>query len=163
MKGRTRAKLEVSDSDVNIVDDNDVDNGWTKSDDLGNLEQFLGNTGLAFTYHDPTRISEVVNRFLGNYFLEILVQQSNLYRAHVPKRNPVGRLSGDMKDHQLQVIDGVGKRKYPQMCAAHKSRKHQIYLQFMPSPSTEERLLHEVPHQDEILTSLVSSHFIMIL
>jgi hypothetical protein len=30
-----------------------------------------------------------------------------------PRRDPVGRLSGDM-EHQLQAIVGVAKRKYPQ-------------------------------------------------
>jgi hypothetical protein len=44
---------------------------------LRNVEQFLGNTSITYTYS----ISEVVNRFLGNDFLEILVEQSNLYHA----------------------------------------------------------------------------------
>jgi hypothetical protein len=70
----------VSDSDVNTDDyDGDVDDGWIKNDDLSNLEQFLGNTGLTFTPDDATSISEVVSRLLGNHFLEILVEQSNLY------------------------------------------------------------------------------------
>jgi hypothetical protein len=46
---------------------------------------------------------------------------------HAPRRVPVGRLSGDMKEHQLQAIVGVGKNKYPQkpyrLCAAHKKLK----------------------------------------
>jgi hypothetical protein len=71
----------VSDSDVNIYDDNDVDDGWTENDDLRNLEQFLGNTGLTFTPNDPTSISVVVNHILGNGFLETRVEQSNLYHA----------------------------------------------------------------------------------
>jgi hypothetical protein len=71
----------VRDSDVNIDNENDVDDGWNKSDDLKNLEQFLGNTALTFTPDEPTRISEAVNRFLGNDLLEILVEQSHLYHA----------------------------------------------------------------------------------
>jgi hypothetical protein len=43
---------------------------------------------------------------------------------HAPRRDPVGRLSGDMKEHQPQAIVGVGKKKYPQkpciVCAAYK-------------------------------------------
>jgi hypothetical protein len=31
----------VSDSAVNIYDDNDVDDGWTENDDLSTVEQFL--------------------------------------------------------------------------------------------------------------------------
>jgi hypothetical protein len=54
--------------------------GLTKNN-LRNLEQFLGNIGLAFTPDDPTSISEVMNRFLVNDFLEILVEKSNLYNA----------------------------------------------------------------------------------
>jgi hypothetical protein len=61
-KGRTRAKLEVSDSYVNTDDDDDdVDDGWTKSGDLINSEHYLGNTVLTFTPDDPTGISEIVN------------------------------------------------------------------------------------------------------
>jgi hypothetical protein len=56
----------VSDSDV------DVDDGWTKNDDLRNLEQILGNTGLTFTSDDPSSISEVVNTFLGMIFFKFL-------------------------------------------------------------------------------------------
>jgi hypothetical protein len=41
------------------------------------LEQFLGNTALAFILDGPISIPEVVNRFIGNVFLEILVEQSN--------------------------------------------------------------------------------------
>jgi hypothetical protein len=42
-KGRKRARLKVSDSDVNVDDcDNDVGDGWTKNDDIKNLEQYLG-------------------------------------------------------------------------------------------------------------------------
>jgi hypothetical protein len=29
---------------------------------------------------------------------------------HAPRRGPVGRLSGDMKEHQLQAAAGAGKR-----------------------------------------------------
>jgi hypothetical protein len=58
-KGRKRVRLDVSDSDVNIDDDNDVSDGWS-NDDLRSLEQFLGNTSLTFTPNDPTSISEVV-------------------------------------------------------------------------------------------------------
>jgi hypothetical protein len=72
----------MSDSNVNIDDeDDDVDFGWIKNDDLRNLEQFLVITGLTFTHDDPTSISEVVNRFLGNDFFEILLEQSNSYLA----------------------------------------------------------------------------------
>jgi hypothetical protein len=53
----------------------------SKIDDLRFLEQFLCNTCLTFTPDDPIRISEVVTRFLGNDFLEILVEQSNLYHT----------------------------------------------------------------------------------
>jgi hypothetical protein len=74
----------VSDSDVNI-DDDDVD--LTKNYDLRNLEQFLDNTGLTFTPVGPTSISEVVNCFLGNNFLEILVEQSNFYHAQNADKN----------------------------------------------------------------------------
>jgi hypothetical protein len=73
-------KAEVSDSDVNIDYDDDVD-GSSKSDHLRNLEQFLGKSGLTFTPEDPTSISQIVNHFLGNDFHEILVQQSDLYHA----------------------------------------------------------------------------------
>jgi hypothetical protein len=89
-KRQERGRLEVSDSDVNSEDEEDVDDGWTKNDDLRNLKQFLGNTGLTLTPDDPTRISEVVNQFIWNNFLEILVKQSNLYRTHAPRRDPVG-------------------------------------------------------------------------
>jgi hypothetical protein len=80
-KGRKRARLEVSDSDINIDDDNDVGDGWTKNDDLKNLKQYLGNTGLTFKPDDPTDNFEVVNRLLGNDFLEILLEKSNLYHV----------------------------------------------------------------------------------
>jgi hypothetical protein len=54
--------------------------------------------------------------------------------THAPRRDPFGRLSGDMKERQLQAVVGVGKKKYPQKpsraCAADKKHKrHQIYLQ----------------------------------
>jgi hypothetical protein len=52
-----------------------------------------------------------VNRFLVDDFLKILVDQSDLYYAHASRRDHVGRLSRDMKEHQLQVIVGVGKKK----------------------------------------------------
>jgi hypothetical protein len=43
---------------------------------------------------------------------------------HAPRRDPVMRLSGDIKQHQLQAIVAVGKNKCPQkpcrLCAAHK-------------------------------------------
>jgi hypothetical protein len=46
---------------------------------------------------------------------------------HAPRRDPVGRLSGDMKEHQTQAIVGVGKKTYAQkpcsVCAAHKEIK----------------------------------------
>jgi hypothetical protein len=71
----------VSGSEVNFNVDDDFDDGRNKNDDLRNLEQILGNTGLTFTPDDPTSISEVVDRFLENDFLEILVEQSNLYHA----------------------------------------------------------------------------------
>jgi hypothetical protein len=67
-KSRKKARLEVSDSDVNIDDDDDLDDGWTKN-------------GLTFTPNELTSVSEVVNRFLGNDFLDILVEQSDLYHA----------------------------------------------------------------------------------
>jgi hypothetical protein len=38
---------------IQIYDDSDVNDGWT-NDDLRNLEQFLGDTGLTFTPSDPT-------------------------------------------------------------------------------------------------------------
>jgi hypothetical protein len=65
----------VSESDINIDDDHDdVDDGWTKNDDLRNLEQFLVNIGLTITPNDPTIISEVVNRFL-----MILLKSNKIY------------------------------------------------------------------------------------
>jgi PhoPQ-activated pathogenicity-related protein len=76
-KSRKRTRLEVSDSDVNI----DVDDCWTNNDNLRFLEQFLGNTVITYTSDDSTNISEVVTRFLGNDFLEILAEKSNLYHA----------------------------------------------------------------------------------
>jgi hypothetical protein len=30
-----------------------------------------------------------------------------------PRRDPVRRLAGDMKEHRLQTTDGVEKMKYP--------------------------------------------------
>jgi hypothetical protein len=33
--------------------------------------------------------------------------------SHAPRIFPVGRLSGDMKEFQLQAIVGDGKKKYP--------------------------------------------------
>jgi hypothetical protein len=62
-----------SDKSSNDDDDDDVEDGFTKNY-LGNLEQSLGNIGLTFTHDDHTSVSEVVNSFLGNYFLEILVE-----------------------------------------------------------------------------------------
>jgi hypothetical protein len=54
---------------------------------------------------------------------------------HAPRRDPVGRLSGDLKEHQLQAIVGGGKKKCPQklcrVCDAHKESRRQIYLQNM--------------------------------
>jgi hypothetical protein len=51
---------------------------------------------------------------------------------HTPRKDPVGRLSEDMKEHQLQIIDGVGTKKYPQkscrMCAAHRRREDTTYI-----------------------------------
>jgi hypothetical protein len=73
--------LEVSDSDVNIDEDDDINDFWIINCDLRNLEQYLNNNGLTFTPDDPTSISEVLNRFHRNGFLEILVEQSNLYHA----------------------------------------------------------------------------------
>jgi hypothetical protein len=78
-KGRKRARLEVSDPDANT--DDDSDGGCSENDYLRNLEKFLGNTNVTFTPNDPTSISDVVNRFLGNDFPEILVDQSNLFHA----------------------------------------------------------------------------------
>jgi hypothetical protein len=66
----------VSYSDLNIDDD-----GGSKIDDLIHLEQFLGNTSPTFTPDDHTGTSDSVNRFLGNDFLQILVQQLNLYHS----------------------------------------------------------------------------------
>jgi hypothetical protein len=81
-KGRTRARLEVSDSYVIIDDDDDdVNDGCTKTGDSRNLEQYLGNTGLTFTPEDSTGISELVNHFLANDFLEILLEESDLFHA----------------------------------------------------------------------------------
>jgi hypothetical protein len=74
-KGRKMTRLEVTDSDKNNDVGGDVDDGWTKNDGLRNLEQSFGNTGLTFTPDYPTSISGVANRFLGNNFLEILVEQ----------------------------------------------------------------------------------------
>jgi hypothetical protein len=51
-KGRKRARLEVSDSDVNTYDDDEVGDGLTKNDDLRNLEQVLSITDLIFTPSD---------------------------------------------------------------------------------------------------------------
>jgi hypothetical protein len=68
----------VSNSNVNI--DDDGDGGFYKNDHLRNLEQFLCNTSLTFVSDDPTSISEVLNRFIGNDFLEIPADQSDLYR-----------------------------------------------------------------------------------
>lgn len=67
-KGRRSVMLDLSDSDVN-TDDDDVVDDLTKNDDLRDLEQYLGNTGLTLTPDDPTSTSEVVNRFLENVFL----------------------------------------------------------------------------------------------
>lgn len=69
-KGRKRARQEVSDSDLNIdYEDEDVDDGCSKKDDLRNLEQFLGDTSPTFTPDHPISTSEVVNSFLGNDFM----------------------------------------------------------------------------------------------
>jgi hypothetical protein len=61
---------------------------------------------------------------------------------HAPRRDLVGRLSGDMKEHQLQAIVGGGKKKYPQkpcrVCAAHRKRKDIRYI-----CNTCEALLHK--------------------
>jgi hypothetical protein len=73
---------EVSDSDINDDDDDDDDDGGcSKNNDLRILEQFIGNSGLTFTPDDPTSISEIVNCFLRNHFLEICVEQSDLCHA----------------------------------------------------------------------------------
>jgi hypothetical protein len=60
---------------------------------------------------------------------------------HAPRRDPVGRLSGDMKEHQFQAVVGVRKKKYPQkpcrVCAAHKKKGYQIYMQHIQSPLHE--------------------------
>jgi hypothetical protein len=51
---------------------------------------------------------------------------------HAPRRDPFGRLSRDMKEHQFQAIVGVGKKKYPQkpcrVCAAHRKCKDMRYI-----------------------------------
>jgi hypothetical protein len=63
---------------------------------------------------------------------------------HAPRRDPAGRLSGDMKEHQLQAIVGVGKKKYPQkpckVCAAHKKnvKTPDISATHAKSPSMKE-------------------------
>lgn len=49
-----KARLEVSDSNVNY--DDNVD-GWTKNGNLRNLDQYLGNISLTFTPDDATSIS----------------------------------------------------------------------------------------------------------
>jgi hypothetical protein len=66
------ARLEVSDSDVNIDDEGD---DGSKSDHLRHLEQFLGNTSRTFAPCGHTSNSDAVNRFLGNDFLQILLQK----------------------------------------------------------------------------------------
>jgi hypothetical protein len=42
------------------------------------------------------------------------------------------RLSGDIREYQLEAIVGVGKEKYPQklctVCAAYKKRKDTRYI-----------------------------------
>jgi hypothetical protein len=57
-KGRKMARLEASDSDVNIENEDEVDDGWTENVDLRNLEQFLGNSGLTVTPGSPNSTSE---------------------------------------------------------------------------------------------------------
>jgi hypothetical protein len=46
--------------------------------------------------------------------LEGTHEEDDIEAADAPRRDPVWRLSGDMKEHQIQAIVGVGKRKYPQ-------------------------------------------------
>jgi hypothetical protein len=53
----------------------------SKNDDLRFLEQFLGSICLTVTPGEPSSISEAVSHFLRNSFLEILVEESNLYHA----------------------------------------------------------------------------------
>jgi hypothetical protein len=51
---------------------------------------------------------------------------------HASRRDPVGRLSGDMKQHQLQAIFGIGRKKYPpkpcRVRAAQIKRKDTRYI-----------------------------------
>jgi hypothetical protein len=43
---------------------------------------------------------------------------------HAPRSDPVGRLSGDMKEHQLQAVVGAGKNKCPQKpCIVYVAHK----------------------------------------
>jgi hypothetical protein len=51
---------------------------------------------------------------------------------HAPRRDPVGRLSGYMKERQLQAVVGVEKRNIHRNSAdcvqLTKKQTHQIYL-----------------------------------
>jgi hypothetical protein len=51
---------------------------------------------------------------------------------HAPRRDSVGRLSGDRTQHQLKAIVGAGKKKYPKkpcrVCMAHKKCKNSRYI-----------------------------------
>lgn len=66
-----------------------------------------------------------------------------------------------MKKHQLQAVVGIGRKKYPQKSCdcvrLIENVRRQIYLQHTKIfPCIKE--IHEVPRQDEILTTLVSFH-----
>jgi hypothetical protein len=81
---------------------------------------------------------------------------------HAPRHNPPGRLAGDMRQHKLEAVVGSGKKKYLhkpcRICTAHKKGKGTKYICFFCKVLPQKKLLPKVPHAQQILGCLLSTH-----
>jgi hypothetical protein len=61
--------------------------GWSKHNKTPNLEPFLGNQSVNDPISDPSDITQVVSAVIGDDFLQLFTEQSNLYhKQNVEKR-----------------------------------------------------------------------------
>ena len=52
---------------------------WVKTDKTPNLGPFTGNAGVKQIPSDPMKVSQVTGLFLGDTFLDMLCEETNLY------------------------------------------------------------------------------------
>jgi hypothetical protein len=52
---------------------------WVKTDNTPNLGPFTGNPGVKQIPSDPMKVSQVTGLFLGDTFLDMLCEETNLY------------------------------------------------------------------------------------